>query len=216
MTYPRTDSQYITEDMASTVQTLLADLPEVLPFLSNAPDGARVSCLVDNAKVTDHHAILPTQEAVRADLSQLAEKQKNIFYLVCQRLAQAVLPDCIYEETDVEVLCAETTFKAKGKIVLEPGYQAIENACSVLYGASCRAAKAMGYRRVITYILESEPGTSLKAAGFHCEGRAGGLEWNGSRKPKDADQYPHEMKTRWSKEMEVATNARKTGEVASI
>ena len=92
VTYPRTDNQYITEDMAGTVQTLLADLPEVLPFLSNAPDGARVSCLVDNAKVTDHHAILPTQEAVRADLSQLAEKQKNIFYLVCQRLAQAVLP----------------------------------------------------------------------------------------------------------------------------
>ena len=91
-----------------------------------------------------------------------------------------------------------------------------KNACSMLYGASCRAAKAMGYRRVITYILESEPGTSLKAAGFHCEGRAGGLEWNGSRKPKDVDQYPHEMKTRWSKEMEVATNAGKTGEVASI
>ena len=79
-----------------------------------------------------------------------------------------------------------------------------------------RAAKAMGYHKVITYILESEPGTSLKAAGFHCEGRAGGLEWNGSRKPKDADQYPHEMKKRWSKEMEVATNAGKTGEVASI
>lgn len=128
VTYPRTDSQYITEDMAGTVQGLLAGMPKILPFLSAVPDDSRVSRLVDNAKVTDHHAILPTQEAVRADLSQLAEKQKNIFYLVCQRLAQAVLPDCIYEETDVEVLCAETTFKAKGKIVLEPGYQAIEDA----------------------------------------------------------------------------------------
>lgn len=77
-----------------------------------------------------------------------------------------------------------------------------KNACSMLYGAAYRAARAMGYRRVVTYILESEPGTSLKAAGYHCEGRAGGLEWNGERKPKDADQYPHEMKTRWVKEME--------------
>lgn len=76
-----------------------------------------------------------------------------------------------------------------------------ENACSMLYGAACRAAKAMGYRRVITYILESESGTSLKASGFTCEGRAGGLEWNGDRKPKRADQYPHEMKTRWVKEV---------------
>lgn len=76
------------------------------------------------------------------------------------------------------------------------------NACSILYGAACRTAKAMGYHRVITYILESEPGTSLKAAGFSCEGRAGGLEWNGTRKPKDRNQYPHEMKTRWVREME--------------
>lgn len=74
-----------------------------------------------------------------------------------------------------------------------------KNACSILYGAAYRAAKAMGYHRVITYILESEPGTSLKAAGYVCEGRAGGLEWNGERKPKNENQYPHEMKTRWVK-----------------
>lgn len=73
------------------------------------------------------------------------------------------------------------------------------NACSILYGAAYRAAIAMGYTKVITYILESEPGTSLKAAGFICEGTAGGLEWTGKRKPKNAGQYPHEMKTRWAK-----------------
>ena len=78
----------------------------------------------------------------------------------------------------------------------------------MLYGASCRVAKAMGYRKVITYILESEPGTSLKAAGFQCEGRAGGLEWNGRSKPKTTDQYPHELKTRWSKELEAMKNVR--------
>lgn len=71
------------------------------------------------------------------------------------------------------------------------------NACSILYGAAFRAAVAMGYERVITYILESEPGTSLKAAGYKCEGTAGGLEWTGCRKPKDEGQYPHELKTRW-------------------
>lgn len=71
-----------------------------------------------------------------------------------------------------------------------------ENACSKLYGAACRAAKAMGYTRVVTYILQSEPGTSLKASGFVCEGTAGGLEWTGKRKPKK-QTYPKEMKTRW-------------------
>lgn len=75
------------------------------------------------------------------------------------------------------------------------------NACSMLYAASARAARAMGYKKIITYILKSEPGTSLRAAGFTCEGIAGGLEWTGKRKPKSVDQYPHEMKTRWSKNL---------------
>ncbi len=57
--------------------------------------------------------------------------------------------------------------------------------------------KLAGYRKVITYILQSEPGTSLKASGFYCEGIAGGLSWNGERRPKQENQYPHEMKTRW-------------------
>lgn len=73
------------------------------------------------------------------------------------------------------------------------------NACSILYAAACRAARAMGYHKVITYTLDTENGSSLKAAGFLCEGRAGGLEWNGIKKPKREDQYPHQMKTRWSK-----------------
>lgn len=76
-----------------------------------------------------------------------------------------------------------------------------KNACSFLYAASARAAKAMGYKRIITYILESETGVSLKAAGFQCDGKAGGVEWTGERKPKDPEQYPHELKTRWSKQL---------------
>ena len=76
------------------------------------------------------------------------------------------------------------------------------NACSILYAAAYRAARAMGYNRVITYILDTENGSSLKAAGYTCEGRAGGLEWNGAKAPKQADQYPRQMKTRWVKKKE--------------
>ena len=74
-----------------------------------------------------------------------------------------------------------------------------KNACSMLYGAAVRAARAMGYHKVITYILDSECGASLKASGFVCEGPAGGMEWTGRSKPKDSGQYPHQMKTRWVK-----------------
>lgn len=72
------------------------------------------------------------------------------------------------------------------------------NACSMLYAAAARAAKAMGYRKIITYTLDSEPGASLRAAGWTCAGPAGGERWTGQRRPA-ADLYPAQMKLRYEK-----------------
>ena len=74
------------------------------------------------------------------------------------------------------------------------------NVCSFLYAASAKAAKALGYQRIITYILESEPGTSLNAAGWECEGRAGGKMWTGTRRP-EKELYPQQMKKRYAKNL---------------
>ena len=71
------------------------------------------------------------------------------------------------------------------------------NACSKLYGACKRIAKEMGYKKIITYILESENGSSLKASGYICEGKAGGEMWTGKRSGRD-NGVPKEKKTRWS------------------
>lgn len=71
-----------------------------------------------------------------------------------------------------------------------------KNACSMLYAASWRAARAMGYKKVITYILDSEAGTSLKASGWKCVGQAGGLRWTGVRKPT-VDLCPAQMKLKY-------------------
>ena len=73
-----------------------------------------------------------------------------------------------------------------------------KNACSILYGACARIAKEMGYDKVVTYILASENGASLKASGFVCEGEAGGEMWTGKRSGRD-NGVPKEKKTRWSK-----------------
>ena len=70
------------------------------------------------------------------------------------------------------------------------------NACSMLYGACIRVAKAMGYKKVITYTLESENGASLKASNFIYDGIAGGAMWTGKRSGRDKG-VPHEMKRRW-------------------
>lgn len=73
------------------------------------------------------------------------------------------------------------------------------NACSMLYGACCRVAKEMGYRKIITYILESEDGSSLKASNFVCDGEAGGTHWTGKR--NKGQDIPAEKKKRWVKEL---------------
>jgi len=70
------------------------------------------------------------------------------------------------------------------------------NACSFLYSRAWLAARAIGYRRIITYILSSEPGTSLKAAGWRCFGEAGGGSWNRATRPR-TDRHPLQIKIRW-------------------
>lgn len=75
------------------------------------------------------------------------------------------------------------------------------NACSALYAAAWRAARAMGYKRLVTYILESENGASLRATGWKCVGQAGGLRWTGRRRP-EVDLYPAQMKIRFEQTAE--------------
>ena len=72
------------------------------------------------------------------------------------------------------------------------------NACSILYAAAYRAARAMGYNRVVTYILDTESGVSLRASGWQCAGLAGGREWTGRRRPPEP-LYPAQMKYRYEK-----------------
>lgn len=79
------------------------------------------------------------------------------------------------------------------------------NACSMLYGACCRIAKEMGYKKIITYTLKSENGASLKASNFVCEGEAGGTHWTGKRN-KNQD-IPCELKIRWSKDLRTRVKA---------
>ena len=83
-----------------------------------------------------------------------------------------------------------------------------KNACSILYGAAARIAREMGYERIITYTLQSESGTSLKASGWKRKGEAGGINWNTPSRPREEYQitlfgierkYPDEKKVRWER-----------------
>ena len=115
VTYPRTDSQFVTEDMRKTVESL------VLALDGTAAD---VSCVIDNSKVTDHHAILPTMQGAKCNKEKLSEIKQKILSLIIWKLVQAVQPLFIYEDVLVIVCCQGRNFTAKYKDVLQPGYTA--------------------------------------------------------------------------------------------
>lgn len=115
VTYPRTDSQFVTEDMRKTVESLVLAL-----------DGQTVdvSCVINNSKVTDHHAILPTMQGAKCNKEKLSETKQKILSLIIWKLVQAVQPPFIYEDVLVTVCCQGRNFTAKYKDVLQPGYTA--------------------------------------------------------------------------------------------
>ena len=128
VTYPRTDSQYLTADMEQTALEVVEMLSENLPFLANTIVGRNTGRVVNDQKVSDHHALLPTKEAFRQGAPKLSGKQRDLFCLIGQRLAQAVSAECIQEETAVTVLCEGYKFRSKGKTMIQSGFKEIEAA----------------------------------------------------------------------------------------
>ena len=126
LTYPRTDSQYLTEDMGQTVQHLVSDLLGLLPFaqgLALTPDVDRV---LNSKKVSDHHAIIPTAEFTKQGFTGLAESECKLMNLVCSKLLCAVAAPHEYETVTAVFSCAGNEFTAKGKTVLVPGWKEID------------------------------------------------------------------------------------------
>lgn len=133
------------------------------------------------AYVTEHHRHHDAAQGCKFCLS-LWKEDKLVGVAMCGRPVSRHLDDG--QTCEINRVCTDGT----------------KNACSMLYGACCRTAKAMGYKTVITYTLKSEPGTSLKASGFICEGDAGKTHWTGQRDRGQA--IPKEIKTRWSKQLQ--------------
>ena len=128
VTYPRTDSQFVTEDMRNTVEELVGKMPVLLPFLDYGQLGHNITRVINNAKVSDHHAILPTKEAVEKGISDLSADKKNLIMLVCQQLVQATGEEYQYEQTDITVKCQGHGFTARGKVPVQMGFKETRNA----------------------------------------------------------------------------------------
>ena len=126
ITYPRTDSRYLTEDMAGTVLEAIACSLKLPPFDSLSDFHADSFYLFNNEKVSDHHAIIPTVEIEKSNLSELPNGEKNILHLIICRLLSSSAKPYVYENTTAIFECGGHTFTAKGKSVIDYGFKAIE------------------------------------------------------------------------------------------
>ena len=124
ITYPRTDSRFLTEDMAASLPGLVADTSTALGISEEMP--VHVQQVIDVSKVTDHHALLPTASMAKVDLSALPAGEMSVLRLIAARLLCAVGEPYCYAETTLTAICAGEEFTAKGKVVLSDGWKGIE------------------------------------------------------------------------------------------
>ena len=125
-TYPRTDSRYLTSDMAESLPMLVNATAKAMSFANGVAVRCDVSRVIDDKKVTDHHAVIPTQNLRTTDLNSLPVGERAILELVALRLLCAVGQPYEYAETMVTLECAGYPFTAKGRAVLKPGFKELE------------------------------------------------------------------------------------------
>lgn len=125
VTYPRTDSQFLTADMEATAEKMVKDTIRAFDVITmvQEPD---ISRIIDSSKVSDHHAIIPTAEITKQDLSELSDQESNILKLIAFNMLCAVGAKHEYLETEIRATCEGEEFKAKGKTVITEGWKAIE------------------------------------------------------------------------------------------
>ena len=122
-TYPRTDSRYLTADMEGTVPALTAAAAKICGVA--VQDTVLAAQVCNSAKVTDHHAIVPTEGAGRTDVEALPAGEREILRLVARGLLCATGSSYRYQETAITLSCGGNQFSVKGKAITDPGWKVI-------------------------------------------------------------------------------------------
>lgn len=125
-TYPRTDSQYLTKDMQATAASLILWLRDNMPFGKGCAGEPGIDRVTDDSKVTDHHAIIPTVEIARTDLTELPSGERDVLTLLAVRLLCATTQAHRFETVTAMLDCQGHTFTAKGKTILQSGWKEVE------------------------------------------------------------------------------------------
>ena len=126
VTYPRTDSRFLTTDMMESTPTVVKNAAGIFSFWKTLELSINMGQVTDNSKVSDHHAIIPTMAVSSPKLAELLAGERDILSLIALRLICAVGKNCVYGETVIAADCGGNAFSAKGRMVLDEGFKAAE------------------------------------------------------------------------------------------
>ena len=145
LTYPRTDSRYLTSDMAETASCAIHLAAKLPPFDSCSNFFPLVETMISDKDVSDHHAIIPTMEIEKADLHALPVGERNLLLLVCCKLLCAAAESYVYEAVSATFDCGGHSFTAKGKRILSEGWQDIDQTFHTFLKEAPEEAAAFPY-----------------------------------------------------------------------
>ena len=138
VTYPRTDSRFLTDDMESTANDVIEAVKKTITFVPGVTYEPDIKPVMNSKKVSDHHAIIPTVEIAKSDLNALSEDEKKVLYLIATRLLEATSAPYLYTTQKVVFDCGGTEFTANGKLVRDSGWKVYEEALRNYYKISSK------------------------------------------------------------------------------
>lgn len=204
-TYPRTDSQFLTEDMNQTalnvIDTIYSSIPEFKPKCEFEPN---IKHLMNNKKVSDHHAIIPTVEIANRNLDELPDGEKNILLLIAAKLITAAAPVHKYESVKITVNCENTDFTATGKTILESGFKAVEKQLKAhLKGSSESNSKVEDNEKILPDVTQGQSFDNVSASSAE--------HFTSPPKPFTEDTLLSAMETAGNSDYDENSNVEKKG-----
>ena len=230
ITYPRTDSRYLTDDMGQTASDVLKVCFQTFPFLSQAEtasppteisasaipsvqgaESPNIGRLLDSRKVSDHHAIIPTVMIEKTDLSTLDKDQKKILTLIASRLVCATGQNHVYETVKATLLCCGYPFAAMGRIVKEEGWKAAETAMLT----QCRAFSDEGKEEKESVFSGQDLSTLYQGAQFPSVNTKVTEHWTQPLNQYTEDTLLHAMEKAGASDMEADVERKGLGTPAT-
>lgn len=203
VTYPRTDSQFITDDMEGTAAEMVKLVCRYITCCNGISIDPDIKRIINNKKVSDHHALLPTAQIAEKDLTALPESERNILYLISAKLICAVAEPHKYESVKAVLNCENNEFTATGKTVINDGWKRLEQRIKSLLKGGDTEEKADNSEKSLPELTDSQKLENVSASTAE--------HWTSPPKPFTEDTLLSAMETAGNKEYDEDSDVEKKG-----